>query len=106
MGGSGQPRKKATARDINLEDAVTLQEYTESLEKMLQSTNPRLIRNHLDNYVIGQDEAKQSLSCAVYNHYSRVLYNLLKKKEAMSEFPSAVSKSLDKSNILILGPSK
>jgi ATP-dependent Clp protease ATP-binding subunit ClpX len=73
---------------------------------MLQSSNPRSIRTHLDDYVIGQDEAKQSLSCAVYNHYSRVLHNLQKKKEALTEFPSSpTSKLLDKSNILILGPS-
>lgn len=54
---------------------------------------PREIREILDQYVIGQDMAKKSLSVAVYNHYKRV--NSGSKIEEVE---------LQKSNILLLGP--
>lgn len=54
---------------------------------------PREIRDILDQYVIGQEQAKKSLSVAVYNHYKRV--NTQSKIEDVE---------LQKSNILLLGP--
>ncbi|MFD0869415.1 ATP-dependent Clp protease ATP-binding subunit ClpX [Chlamydia abortus] len=54
---------------------------------------PKDIRNILDQYVIGQDQAKKSLSVAVYNHYKRI--NSQSKIEDVE---------LQKSNILLLGP--
>src|SRR6266699_1409982 len=54
---------------------------------------PREIRNILDSYVIGQDQAKKILSVAVYNHYKR-LKHLSKNDEV----------ELAKSNILLIGP--
>ena len=53
---------------------------------------PEQIKNALDEYVIGQDEAKKTLSVAVYNHYKRIRNNELDDVE------------LQKSNILLLGP--
>lgn len=53
---------------------------------------PREIKEFLDEYVIGQEEAKKVLSVAVYNHYKRIT----SKKESDIE--------LQKSNILMLGP--
>lgn len=54
---------------------------------------PKEIRDILDQYVIGQEQAKKSLSVAVYNHYKRV--NSQSKVEDVE---------LTKSNILLLGP--
>jgi len=54
---------------------------------------PTQIKKHLDQYVIGQDKAKRALSVAVYNHYKRIMY---KNSNDRVE--------LDKSNILIIGP--
>ncbi|MBW7453650.1 ATP-dependent protease ATP-binding subunit ClpX [Paenibacillus sepulcri] len=54
---------------------------------------PKDIRNILDQYVIGQEQAKKSLSVAVYNHYKRV--NSQNKLEDVE---------LQKSNILLVGP--
>jgi len=54
---------------------------------------PREIRQILDQYVIGQDQAKKILSVAVYNHYKR-LKHLSKNDEV----------ELAKSNILLIGP--
>ncbi|GAA2187963.1 ATP-dependent Clp protease ATP-binding subunit ClpX [Leucobacter alluvii] len=61
---------------------------------------PREIADFLDQYVIGQDRAKQSLAVAVYNHYKRV--------RALSSLASAEVASeqveIAKSNILLIGP--
>lgn len=54
---------------------------------------PTQIKKHLDQYVIGQDKAKRALSVAVYNHYKRII-----SKNSNDRV------ELDKSNILIIGP--
>jgi len=57
---------------------------------------PHEIKEYLDKYVIGQDKAKKVLSVAVYNHYKRIKYEKQLAEESNVE--------LDKSNILIMGP--
>ena len=54
---------------------------------------PQEIRAFLDQYVIGQEDAKKILSVAVYNHYKRIFHER-----------SANDVEIDKSNILLLGP--
>ncbi len=53
---------------------------------------PQEIKDYLDEYVIGQNEAKKTLSVAVYNHYKRIIYGENSDVE------------IQKSNILMLGP--
>ncbi len=53
---------------------------------------PKEIKARLDEYVIGQDEAKVALSVAVYNHYKRIFYG------------DAMATEVGKSNVLLLGP--
>ena len=63
---------------------------------------PAEIKAGLDEYVIGQDEAKVTLSVAVYNHYKRILSKQQKKdKGASTPFDDV---ELQKSNVLLLGP--
>lgn len=62
-------------------------------EKPLPS--PRELKAHLDEFVIGQDDAKMALSVAVYNHYKRLRYNAKKGESAVE---------VDKSNLLLVGP--
>ena len=57
---------------------------------------PKQIKESLDQYVIGQDNAKIALSVAVYNHYKRLLHNTDKSKDDDVE--------LQKSNVLLIGP--
>lgn len=58
---------------------------------------PAEIKDELDKYIVGQDEAKKVLSVAVYNHYKRI--NHLGKEEG--DFSEV---EIEKSNILLLGP--
>lgn len=55
---------------------------------------PKEIKAHLDEYVIGQEDAKKALSVAVYNHYKRIHRAPRKKNDT----------EVQKSNILLLGP--
>ncbi len=66
--------------------------YTEDGNGEINLLKPQEIKTFLDDYVIGQDEAKKVLSVAVYNHYKRVMAG----KDSDIE--------LQKSNILMLGP--
>lgn len=60
---------------------------------------PKDIKNTLDEYVIGQDDAKVALSVAVYNHYKRILSKAEKKDEKEID-----GVELQKSNVLLIGP--
>ena len=68
-------------------------------------SKPVQIKEMLDTYVIGQDDAKMALSVAVYNHYKRILYkneqNDAKNKNADNDLPTV---DLQKSNVLLIGP--
>ena len=57
--------------------------------------SPHEIKKVLDEYVIGQEEAKKTLSVAVYNHYKRITHEEEKKEDDVE---------IQKSNILLLGP--
>lgn len=59
---------------------------------------PAKIRDHLDEFVIGQETAKKVLSVAVYNHYQRLRQN---QANLSDEFKDV---EIEKSNILLLGP--
>lgn len=62
-------------------------------DETLDIPKPKEIKAHLDEYVIGQDDAKKALAVAVYNHYKRI-YKQHKSDDV----------DIQKSNILLLGP--
>ena len=66
-----------------------------------QIPKPQEIKNYLDEYVIGQQEAKKILSVAVYNHYKRLNFANAKAKGKVSPEDNV---ELHKSNILLVGP--
>ena len=78
--------------DEMYEDEAAMEAETDLNMKTLPK--PADIKNELDKYVIGQDEAKKTLSVAVYNHYKRILQS----KNADDEV------EIQKSNVLLLGP--
>ena len=94
--------KDAVAKLIVGEDVAICNECVELCETLLKDENitsqfspavmdPEHIKNHLDQYVIGQDRAKQVLSVAVVNHYKRITH------------PNP-DIEVEKCNILMLGP--
>ncbi|MBB5622027.1 ATP-dependent Clp protease ATP-binding subunit ClpX [Pedobacter cryoconitis] len=76
---------------------LVLQEFSNKQAKSLDAAGPLLkpmeIKAHIDQYVIGQDDAKKVLSVAVYNHYKR----LGQKIDAVDEV------EIEKSNIMLVG---
>lgn len=81
------------ACDGCIQDAydVLNEEEEEQITHNIQLATPRQIKEHLDQYVIGQDDAKMTLAVAVYNHYKRI--NQKKKSDV----------EIQKSNILMIG---
>lgn len=82
---------------VDLCDEILAEEYdddfeAENVESEINLLKPKEIKEFLDEYVVGQDDAKKALSVAVYNHYKRI----------MSEQNMDVE--LQKSNILMVGP--
>jgi ATP-dependent Clp protease ATP-binding subunit ClpX len=69
-------------------------EEREVSEAITQVPSPQEIKDVLDQYVIGQEQAKKALSVSVYNHYKRINSSSLKDDDV----------ELDKSNILLIGP--
>lgn len=81
---------------VDLCNDIIREEIKDVLPKKESSAlpTPREIREHLDDYVIGQEQAKKVLAVAVYNHYKR-----LRNGDTTSE-----GVELGKSNILLIGP--
>ncbi len=88
--GTGTKQQRRTSKKKDGESVL-------SAENLLK---PVEIKNFLDEYVIGQDEAKISLSVAVYNHYKRIL----SQEEQGKNGEKDDSVELQKSNVLLLGP--
>lgn len=74
-------------------------------EEELVLPKPKQIKEKLDQYIVGQDKAKEVLAVSVYNHYKRINYGIQnrKKMEQDKAFKSG-DLELEKSNVLLLGP--
>ncbi len=87
---------------INVCKGILDKELSEDARRQsttLQVPKPMEIRRKLDQYVIGQDIAKKTLSVAVHNHYKRIQQGV--STSAMDPFADV---ELEKSNILLIGP--
>lgn len=82
-GAKGSPQKK-----VKKEPNLTLSTLP----------RPKAIKEHLDEYVVGQEDAKRYLSVAVYNHYKRVLQDAQTGEETKNDV------EIEKSNVLMVGP--
>ena len=82
-----KPTKNSNLEINLLEDEKPQEKFKVTLQK------PSKIKKYLDSYVVGQERAKKSISVAVYNHYKRIIN---------TSYVSDIE--LDKSNILLIGP--
>lgn len=82
--------KKISFRSRKSGDTPQMAEEKAEHQAFLLNYPPKMIKAYLDEYVIGQDEAKKVLSTAVYNHYLRICYP---------------DKHFMKNNVLMIGPS-
>ena len=73
---------------------IIIAQETKKAQKFVLPT-PKELKEKLDEYIIGQENAKKAMSVAVYNHYKRLNYNLSLSQDKVE---------LDKSNILLIGP--
>ena len=82
-----------------LDEAIA--DYSDTTEtiNLEELPKPQDIKTSLDEYVIGQDEAKIALSVAVYNHYKRILSKAEEKEDKAVD-----GVELQKSNVLLIGP--
>lgn len=82
---------------VDICDEILAEEFEEKYEAEAEENEinllkPKEIKEFLDEYVVGQEEAKRALSVAVYNHYKRILAG------------KDMDVELQKSNILMVGP--
>ena len=92
-------------------DILDAEERKRTKEKLFELPTPEKIKQELDEYIIGQNKAKEVLSVAVYNHYKRINYFISKrqKNEELAKQGDSKTKifedvDLEKSNVLMLGP--
>ncbi len=78
-----------------------LKDQTKKKNVSVRVPKPADIRAELDRFVIGQDLAKKTLSVAVHNHYKRIIHHA---PEGELTLPGQDDVELDKSNILLIGP--
>ena len=83
------------AREI-IDQELTVKEEKNKNSFKLSVKKPTEIKRFLDEYVIGQDEAKKVLSVAVYNHYKRL-------QQRSTELPNQHDIEIEKSNIIMVG---
>jgi ATP-dependent Clp protease ATP-binding subunit ClpX len=83
------------AQAILKEEFTVLRKTNNKEGKQFELLKPAEIKKHLDQYVIGQDDAKKVLAVAVYNHYKRIRQNKNKDKGNDVE--------IEKSNIILVG---
>ncbi len=101
----GSPTGTAFICEFCVETCGEVMTATKKKEEVSDLTllPPATIKKRLDEYIIGQDDAKKTLSVAVYNHYKRINYNAsLNKTKNKKENVNDIE--LEKSNILMVGP--
>lgn len=76
-----------------VKESAKEQNQSHTADSFSELKKPREIKEFLDQYVIGQDQAKKQLSIAVYNHYKRLAHNADENKAV----------EIEKSNIIMIG---
>ncbi|MBL0343495.1 MAG: ATP-dependent Clp protease ATP-binding subunit ClpX [Bacteroidetes bacterium] len=92
-GMSGHICDQCIAQAQQIVNEESSEKLKSSITSSLQLLKPIEIKEFLDQYVIGQNDAKKVISVAVYNHYKRLIYRTRQKEDV----------EIDKSNIILVG---
>ena len=90
-----KPEKEASVTSVKSKSAASQQLTKSTPKQKIEVFKPKELSAFLDQYVIGQEQAKRVVSVAVYNHYQRVKNNIDTQGSDVE---------LQKSNVLLLGP--
>lgn len=80
-----------------------IQEIKKQMRDLMDIVTPKHLYDYLNEYVIGQEEAKKYISVAVYNHYKRFIDNIYGYTSDVKDNPYK-DVTIEKSNVLIAGP--
>lgn len=80
------------------QEILRVEDNKRKRKELLSLPKPAQIKAHLDEYIVGQDRAKEVLSVSVYNHYKRINYMMSANNNVSDNV------ELEKSNVLMLGP--
>ncbi len=86
---------KMVEEQLGVDTSSKTRNKSQTPSKPIQLITPEQMKQHLDKFVIGQEEAKKVLTVAVYNHYKRLIF-----KEKNKDDDDII---LEKSNILMIG---
>jgi len=92
-GMSGHICDQCIAQAQQIVNEESSEKLKSSITSSIQLLKPIEIKEFLDQYVIGQDEAKKVIAVAVYNHYKRLIYRSKQKEDV----------EIEKSNIILVG---
>lgn len=92
---------KETIRSVQQKKEIA--EIKKQMRDLMDKVSPKMLYDYLNQYVIGQNEAKKAISVAVYNHYKRFMDNIYGYTEDIKENPYN-DVTIEKSNCIVLGP--
>lgn len=92
---------KKKTEEVSLEE---VNEIKAQMREIMDKVTPKYLYDYLNQYVIGQEEAKKYISVAVYNHYKRFMDNIYGYTQGEEDNPYS-DVEIEKSNTIICGPS-
>ncbi len=107
VGQNGEVLNPADAIRAQVLHGKQMQDSLAHMRQVIATNTPARLKAHLDELIIGQEDAKKVLSVAVYNHYKRILYDeMVKQNRQMGKtINPALPSTMKKSNIIMVGPS-
>ena len=94
---------KSNTEITKIEDSQEL--GNKSKTKGMFIPSPKQLYQHLNDYVIGQDDAKKTLAVAIYNHFKRFMINVYGVTKNVKSYEKYEDVFIEKSNVLMLGNS-
>lgn len=92
-------------KNTNISKLENSKELNNSEQKTVFMPTPKQLYAYLNDYVIGQDEAKKTLAVAIYNHFKRFMINIYGAAKDVKAYEKFKDVTIEKANVMILGNS-